>query len=88
MDTKDDAHTHPVKNNLGDGDRQAGIDQRAGNESRDLGSDRRQADDENVTLGQSLRRQVDKDDKEQQAEGAKTAEELGIEVDYPSDGLE
>jgi len=88
MNAKKEDQTPPVKDNLGDSDRQAGQDQRAGNESRDTGNDPQQAGQESVTLEQSLRGKVEKEDKEQQAEGAKSADELGIEIRYPSDGVE
>ncbi len=75
-----------VKDNL-EGYRQAGLDQRGGNESRDIGDDAYAASHENVTAADALRDEVDKDDKEEQRH-PKTGEQLGIEVRHPSDGAE
>jgi hypothetical protein len=80
--------THlPVEDNFGDNDRQAGLDQRGGNESRDIGNDAYAASHESVTAADSLRGEVENDDKEEQRH-PKTGEELGIEVRHPSDGGE
>ena len=74
------------KHNLAD-DRQAGLDQRGGNESRDIGDDAYAASHGSVSAGDSLRGEVEQDDKEEQLH-PKTGEELGIEVRHPSDGGE
>jgi hypothetical protein len=76
----------PVKDNLMD-DRQAGLDHRQGNESRDVGDDAYAASHGSVTAADALRGEVEKDDKEQQRH-PKTGEELGVEVRHPSDGAE
>jgi hypothetical protein len=76
-----------VKDNL-HSDREAGMDQRGGNESRDVGNDPSQAAQESATAAESLKAQVEKEDKEQQAKRPKTGEELGVEVRHPSDGAE
>jgi hypothetical protein len=75
-----------VKDNLTD-DRQAGLDHRGGNESRDIGNDPYAASHESPTAADSLRGDVEKDDEQQQLH-PKTGEELGIEVRHPSDGAE
>ena len=76
----------PVKDNLTD-DRQAGLDQRGGNESRDIGNDVYAASHDSVGAADSLRGEVAQDDKEEQRH-PKTGEDLGIEVRHPSDGGE
>ena len=81
----DEAKNRP-KDNLG-ADRQAGLDQRGGNESRDIGDDAYAASHGGVSAGDSLRGEVEKDDKEEQLH-PRTGEELGIEVRHPSDGGE
>jgi len=86
MTTDGARETPPVKDSLGD-DRQAGLDQRGGNESRDIGDDAYAASHGSVSAGDSLRGEVEKDDKEEQLH-PKTGEELGIEVRHPSDGGE
>ena len=75
-----------VKHNFTD-DRQAGLDQRGGNESRDIGDDAYAASHESATAADSLRGEVEQDDKEEQLH-PRTGEELGIEVRHPSDGGE
>jgi len=86
MNLKDKNQMPSVKDNLAD-DRQAGLDQRGGNESRDIGNDAYAASHESVTAADSLRGKVEKDDREEQLH-PKTGEELGIEVRHPSDGGE
>lgn len=76
-----------MKSNL-ESDREAGLDQRGGNESRDVGHDPAQIGQESVTAADSLKGQIEKDDNAQQAERPKTGEELGVEVRHPSDGAE
>jgi hypothetical protein len=87
MATEPQGDLPPVKDNL-HSDRNAGMDQRGGNESRDVGNDPTQAAQESVTAADSLKGQVEKEDKEQQAKRSKTGEELGVEVRHPSDGAE
>jgi hypothetical protein len=84
IDGKKDA---PVRDNFADSDRQAGMDQRGGNESRDIGGDPDAAGQESVSAADSLRAEVEQEDKEEQAH-PRTGEELGIEVRHPSDGGE
>jgi hypothetical protein len=76
----------PVKDNLWD-DRQAGLDQRGGNESRDIGDDAYAAAHGSGSAADGLRSEVEQDDKEEQRH-PKSGEELGIEVKKPSDGAE
>jgi hypothetical protein len=79
---------HPsVRDNFGDKDRQAGLDQRGGNESRDIGNDAYAASHQSATAADSLRDEVESDDREEQRH-PKSGEELGIEVRHPSDGGE
>ena len=63
------------------------MDQRGGNESRDVGNDPSQGAQESVTAADSLKRQVEKENQDQQKR-PKTGEELGVEVRHPSDGAE
>lgn len=72
----------------GDSDRHAGEEQRSGNDCRDTGQDPHQAGQESVTAQQGLRSELDREDKEEQAEGPKSADALGIETRHPSDGVE
>jgi hypothetical protein len=67
--------------------REAGLDQRAGNESRDIGDDAYAASHESVSAADAVRGQMEQDDREQQTH-PKTGEALGIEVRHPSDGAE
>jgi len=77
-----------VKDTLDDSHRHAGNEQRAGNECRDTGQDPHQAGQESVTAQQSLGARLEREDKEEQAEGAKSADALGIEIRHPSDGID
>jgi hypothetical protein len=87
MTTSGGRKRQPVTDNLGNSDRQAGLDQRGGNECRDIGNDAYAASHESLSAADSLTRDVEQDDREQQMH-PKTGEELGIEVRHPSDGAE
>jgi hypothetical protein len=84
--TAEDAKIRRIKDNLR-ADRQSGLDQRGGNESRDIGNDPSQGAQESATAADALRAEVERDDKEEQLH-RKSGEELGIEVRHPSDGAE